>query len=302
MICNCHTPPKGKLLIIGGHEDKGAPSGENLTIHKKNESQSHFEILGTLISRIPRAHHIIEIIASASSIPEEMEALYIDSFKQEGFTQVGIIKVENLEDARNTISIKRVQGAHAVFFTGGDQNKLVSILSQTPLLTAIKNKYHADKNFIVAGTSAGAMVMAEIVITGGLIREALFKEDIKIAKGFDLIKNIIVDTHFIKRGRIARLAHAVILNPSCLGIGLGEDTAMLISEGNRAECIGSGMVILIDGSKMGASNINSVDDFTPITIENMDMSILAEGSCYLLKERKMMCVSADKSQHCSTDS
>jgi cyanophycinase len=281
--------PKGQLLIIGEHEDKGEEiAGENLTIHKKRKSQSHFEILGSLISKIPRAHHIIEIIASASSIPKEMEKMYIESYKQEGFTHVGIVKVENTSDGGNTDSIKRVQDAHAVLFTGGDQNKLVSLLAKTELLMAIKNKYYADKYFIVAGTSAGAMAIPEIIITGGLIGEALYKGDIEIAKGFDLIQGAIVDTHFIKRGRFARLAHAVALNPSCLGIGLGENTAFLISEGNIVECIGSGMVILIDGKEIGVSNIDTVDNSTAIVVENLKISIVAEGSSYLLKERKYL--------------
>lgn len=280
--------PKGKLLIIGGHEDKGEAVGTSLTIHKKKVSKTHFEILGSLISKIPRAHHIIEIIASASSIPLEMEALYIDSYKREGFTHVGIIKVESKEDGHDPVSIKRIQGAHAVFFTGGDQLKLVSLLDQTPLLTSIKTKYYSDQHFIVGGTSAGAMAMPETIITGGLIREALFKEDIKIASGLDFIKNIIVDTHFIKRGRFARLAHAVTLNPTCLGIGLGEDTALIISEGNQAECLGSGMVILIDGSKIAATNIANAKDYTPIVIENLIVSIIAEGSGYLLNEKKFL--------------
>ena len=235
--------PKGKLIIIGGHEDKGIVPGESLTIHKKKNSPSHFEILGSLISKIPRAHHIIEIIGSASSIPDEMDELYINSYRQAGFTHVGFIKVENEEDARNAVSIKRIQGAHAVFFTGGDQSKLILLLAETAMVSAIRNKYYADKNFIVGGTSAGAMVLSETIITGGLIGAALYKGDIKIAKGFDFIKDVIIDTHFIKRGRFARLAHAIALNPSCLGIGLEEDTALIISEGNQAECIGSGMVM-----------------------------------------------------------
>lgn len=279
--------PKGKLLIIGGHEDKGSEvAGENLTIHTKKTSKSHFKILGALISKIPRAHHIIEIIASASSIPKEMEELYINSYKQEGFTHVGIIKVENQNDASNPESIKRVQGAHAVFFTGGDQSKLIALFAQTALLRALKHKYDSDEHFIVAGTSAGAMVIPEISITGGLIREALYKEDIKLDKGFDFIKNIIVDTHFIKRGRFARLAHAITLNPNCLGIGLGEDTALLISNGTHAECIGSGMIILIDGSKIDSTNIDEVNELTPIVIENLRVSIIAEGSCYLLEKKE----------------
>ena len=279
--------PKGRLIIVGGHEGKGEVSGQSLTVHKKKKSSSHFEILSSLIMKIPRAHHVIEIIASASSIPEEMEELYINSYKQAGFTHVGFIKVENEEDANNPVSIKRVQSAHAVFFTGGDQLKLISLIAQTALLRAIINKYHSDKNFIVGGTSAGAMVMPETIITGGLIGAALYKGDIKIAKGFDFIKDVIVDTHFIKRGRFARLAHAVTLNPSCLGIGLEEDTALIISEGNQAECLGSGMVILIDGSKIGVTNIDTVDDATPIVVENLKVSIIAEGSQYLLKERKI---------------
>jgi cyanophycinase len=280
--------PKGKLFIIGGHEDKGEDKGQSLTIHKKKISKSHFEILGTLILHIPRVHQIIEIIASASSIPEKMEALYIESYKEAGFTQVGFIKVENEEDARNPVSIKRIQNAHAVFFTGGDQEKLISRLANTALLKAIRDKYYQDKYFIVSGTSAGAMVMPKTIITGGLIGSALFKGDIKIAKGFDLIKNVIVDTHFIKRGRFARLAHAVTLHPDCLGIGLEEDTALIITNGNRAECIGSGMVVLIDGSKIGTTNIGTVDNITPIVVENLVVSIIAEGSCYLLDERKFV--------------
>ncbi len=275
--------PKGKLLIIGGHENKGEVAGENLTIHKKKKAKSHFEILGALISKIPRQHHRIEIIASASSIPKEMEELYINSYKQEGFTHVGIVKVENKADAQNSESIKRIKGAHAVFFTGGDQIKLVSSLADTPLLQAIKNKYCSDQHFIVGGTSAGAMAMPETIIGGGIIREALYKGDILISKGFGFINHVLVDTHFIKRGRFARLTHAVVLNPTCLGIGLGEDTALIISEGKHATCMGSGMVILIDGRKIKACNVETVDDCTPIVVENLNVSILAEGSrCELM--------------------
>ena len=281
--------PKGKLLIIGGHEDKGDEVvGENLIVHKKIETKSHFEILGTLISKIPRTSHIIEIIASASSIPLEMEALYINSFKQEGFTEVGIIKVESIKDANNPDSIKRIEDAHAVFFTGGDQSKLISLIVQTKLLASIRNKYYSDEHFIVGGTSAGAMAMPEIIITGGVIGAALYKGEIEMSKGLDLIKDIIVDTHFIKRGRFARLAHAVTLNRLCLGIGLEENTALIISEGNIAECMGSGMIILIDGSKIGTTNIDVVDDTTPIVVENLKISIIAEGSCYLLRERRIL--------------
>ena len=131
-------------------------------------------------------------------------------------------------------------------------------------------------------------MIPETIITGGIVREALYKGDIEMTKGFDLIKDMIVDTHFIKRGRFARLAHAVALNPACLGIGLEEDTALIISEGNHAECIGSGMIIIIDGKKIEKTNIQQVDETTPIVVENLKVSIIAQGSCYLLKERKIV--------------
>lgn len=279
--------PKGRLIIIGGHEDKGEVKGENLDIHKKEKPRSHFEILSSLISKTPRAHHAIEIIASASSIAKEMEELYVNSYKQAGFSHVGFIEVENKKDASDPVAIKRIKGAHAVFFTGGHQDKLIKLLAKTELLSAIKKKYYADKNFIVGGTSAGAMVMPETIIMGGLIAAVLYKGAVKIGNGFDLIKDIIVDTHFIKRGRFARLAHAVTLNPTCLGIGLEEDTALIISEGNRAECIGSGMIILIDGTKITKTNILKARGSTPIVVENLKITILAEGWRYLLKERKL---------------
>ncbi|MBI3235631.1 MAG: cyanophycinase, partial [Bacteroidetes bacterium] len=187
------------------------------------------------------------------------------------------------KDGNDAEAIERIKTAHAVFFTGGDQEKLVNHLYDTKLLATIKKKYHDDKNFIVGGTSAGAMAMPETIILGGIIREALFTADIKMSEGLALIKDVIVDTHFIKRGRFGRLAHAVTLNPTCLGIGLGENTALIISNGNESECIGSGMIILIDGSHIVKTNIVGVDDSTPIIIENLRVSIIAEGSKCLLR-------------------
>jgi cyanophycinase len=277
--------PKGTLIIIGGHEDK-VIDGESLIISKRKECSPHTEILAKLISKIPRAHHIIEIIATASTIPETMEEMYQQAYQTAGFTHIGFIRIENKEEANDPSIIKRIEYCHAVFFTGGDQSRLTKVLNDTEVLNAIKKKYHDDKNFIVAGTSAGAMAIPETIITDGIFREALMKDDIKIGKGFDLIENVIVDTHFIIRGRFARLALAVSMNPSCLGIGLGEDTALTISNGNEAECTGSGMVIIIDGKEIGKTNSTTVDECTPIIIENLKVHILSEGSKFLLTERK----------------
>jgi cyanophycinase len=278
--------PKGKLVIIGGHEDKGTDE-PSLPVAKRKKSKPHIEILSSLISKIPRETHVIEIIAAASAIPKQMEAIYKKAYKEAGFTQVGFIRIENKRDVKNEAFTKRIDECHAIFFTGGDQTRLTSVLNKTVFLEKIKKKYQEDKHFIIAGTSAGAMALPKTIIAGGIIKEALMKNDIKIGKGFNLISNVMIDTHFIERGRFARLAHAVALNPFLLGIGLGEDTAISLSNGNKATCIGSGMVIIIDGSKISKTNIKSVNSSTPIIIENMKVHILAEGSTFLVKQRKI---------------
>jgi cyanophycinase len=279
--------PKGKLCIIGGHEEKDE-RGESLSVIKNENRTTHFDILGRLISKIPRKRHTIEIIATASSIPREMEKLYLASYKAEGFTQVSILRIDNSKEAASADNIKRIQESHAVFFTGGDQEKLTAILNNTAVMRTIQRKYLLDSNFIVAGTSAGAMSMPQNIITHGVIEEALLEKDLHMGIGFGFIKEVLVDTHFIKRGRFGRLALAVTKNRTCLGIGLGEDTALIITNGNEAECIGSGMVILIDGSGIGATNVEEADDHTPVVVENLKVHILAEGSKYLIAEKRFI--------------
>ena len=125
-----------------------------------------------------------------------------------------------------------------MFLTGGDQFKLSTILGGTECVHAIKEKYTRDKDFIVAGTSAGAMAMSKIMIYEGGVEEAILKDDLKLAGGLGIFDTCIIDTHFIKRGRFGRLAHAITMNPEALGIGLGEDTALIIKKGFDAECRG----------------------------------------------------------------
>ena len=133
------------------------------------------------------------------------------------------------------------------------------------------------------------MSLPQIIIERGTVAEALLKDDLTLGDGFGFIDTVIADTHFIKRARIGRLAHAVALNkPDLTGIGLGEDGALLITNGNEAECLGSGMVIIIDGSGIGATNVDTATDGTPIAIENLKVHILAEGCKYLLREKQFL--------------
>lgn len=277
--------PKGTLLIIGGHEEKNL-EGTAPEILLRQTNPQRFRILGKLLATQPNAHHDIQIIASASSIPEEMEALYRQAYQSVGFNEVSFIHVNCTEDACEDNAVKRVHYSHAVFFTGGDQLRLMDHMRNTPLQEAIKKKYYADPNFIVAGTSAGAMAIPEKIIGRGRIEEALMKEDLRMSTGLGLVSNMIVDTHFVKRGRFGRLALAVAMNPECIGIGLGEDAALMIRGGNEATSIGSGMVIVIDPTDMGATNAPYAAPNDQIVIENLRVHILAGGSQYLIHERQ----------------
>jgi cyanophycinase len=177
--------------------------------------------------------------------------------------------------------ISRVEQADIVFFTGGDQLRLTSIIGGTPVHDKILEKYQND-NFIYVGTSAGAHRASKSMIYQGSSQEALLKGEIKITRGLGLIDHVVIDTHFVKRGRIGRLLQAVVSNPKALGIGLGEDTGLLITDGNEMEALGTGIVILVDGRKITDTNITDVDMGEPISIKNMVVHVMSKGDHYSL--------------------
>jgi cyanophycinase len=285
--------PKGKLLVIGGAEDKGKGEGQRPDIKDRNKNFKHYEILGELLPPDPKKEHRIEIITTASEDPEEMNRTYTSAFRRAGFNNVHHLGIRNRDEAKDEIYLERIEKANAVLFSGGDQLRLSTILGGTEIITVIKKKYYEENNFIVAGTSAGAMIMSRLMIYDGQSHEALLNGDLKITSGFDLIHDCIIDTHFVKRGRFGRLAQAIIMNPTCTGIGLGEDTALIIKKGNEAECRGSGMVIIIDGSEIGHTNITYAKEGTPLCVENLKVHILARGDGYLIKDRKFIIYKKD---------
>lgn len=273
--------PKGTLLIIGGAEDKGDNHSPDMEF--KSHEFEHFEILKLLLKGMKR----IEVITTGSETQDDVKKEYKKTFKKLGFTNTGFIPIENKADARLPKYMKRIEEANVIFFSGGDQFRLSTILGGTPLINVIAKRYLEDKHVVVAGTSAGAMVMSEIMINEGGNNEALLKDDLKLASGFGLLKHCIIDTHFIKRGRFGRLAHAVIISPGLLGIGLAEDTALLIKNGKDAECLGSGMVVIIDGTEIGQTNISAVEEEYGIFVENLKVHLLVKGCRFNLKTRML---------------
>lgn len=276
--------PKGKLLIIGGAEDRSDGSAPEM--EKQSDQFERFKILKELLPG-SNSSGKIEVISTASSVPQEMEEMYEATFSEIGYKNIGFLRITNKMEARDEAFCERIKSANAVFFTGGDQLRISTIIGGTPVEAALREKYMHDKHFVIAGTSAGAMVMSEIMICGGGTGEALLGSDLHTASGLGFLSTCIIDTHFIKRGRFSRLAHAIIINPRNLGIGLGEDTALIIHHGNQAECRGSGMVVMIDGAGIGQTNISEAGEACPVYVEDLKVHLLTENCRINLDTRKM---------------
>lgn len=268
--------PQGRLLLIGGKENK---EDENKEMERKNKNFCPNEILKLLAgSKEDR----IEVITTASSDPGSIQNMYTQAFNKIGYSNFDFLDICD-EQVHTDYQAKRISAAKTIFFAGGDQNRICDVLKQSALKQMIKEKYNNEKEFTLAGTSAGAMCMPDVVILEAVNGEAMLQNDIKLDAGWGFINNCIVDTHFIHRARFGRLAHAVILNQDCWGIGLGEDTALLIEEGHIGTCKGSGMAWLISAENIGQTNIKTVKKGFPVFAENLKVHILTDNCKINLK-------------------
>jgi cyanophycinase len=279
--------PKGKLISVGGAEDKGTDLEEGF-VHRNRLNFFELGILKRVVDEAGGPDKKIEVITTASSIPEEVGENYLDAFGKIGCTNVDIIDIRKREDVVNPEFIERIRKANGVMFSGGDQLRLTSIFGGTEIYQILHDRYLQEESFVIAGTSAGAMAMSNTMIYQGKSDLAHLKGEVKLTAGLAFVGNVIIDSHFDKRGRFNRLAQAVASNPQCIGIGLGEDTGVVITESNHLEVVGSGAVVIVDGRDIMHTNITDVGIGSPIAVENLRVSIMVRGNQYLLKERKFI--------------
>ena len=280
------TIPVGKLIAIGGAEDKGTDL-ELGEIHRNNLNFFELGILRRIVEESGGSQARIEVITTASTIPHEVGDNYLNAFGRIGCTNIGVMHIRRREDALNPDFLARIRKCDGVMFSGGNQMRLSATFGGTEFLATIHQRY-LNENFVISGTSAGAMAMSNTMIYEGNASRAHLKGEVKITTGLRFMDNVIFDSHFEKRGRFVRLAQAVATNPSCIGIGLGEDTGMLITSGNRMEAIGSGLVIIIDGHDIRHSNIADIPEGNPVSIENLKVHFCEKGNGYLVKERSFL--------------
>src|SRR6187397_2147358 len=242
--------PKGKLIAIGGAEDKGTDleAGE---VYRSNLNFFELGILRRVVQEAGGPNAKIEIITTASTIPMEVGENYRNAFGKIGCDNVDIMHVRTRQDTLNKEYLQRIKTCDAVMFSGGNQLRLSVTDGGTEFLAIMKRRY-MNEDFLIAGTSAGAMAMSKTMIYEGNATRAHLKGEVKITTG------------------------------------LGEDTGMLITGGDKMEAIGSGLVVIIDGHDILHNNIGDIPDGNPISIENLKVHFCEKGNGYIISERKFL--------------
>ncbi|MGE5429145.1 MAG: cyanophycinase [Methylococcaceae bacterium] len=272
--------PKGKLIPIGGNEARKTEQNED------SEQKFDFKhgVLEEVIKEMKGEKPRIVLLPLASQHQEEFEELYKNAFKKLGH-DIEVLIIHGKKDADKEENLEILRQADGVFITGGDQSRLIQRLEDTEFMEILRDRYFND-DFVIAGTSAGAMVMSEFMIHGGKSEEAIIKGITKIADGFGFLPGTIIDTHFLSRGRFSRLTEALLLKRDTIGIGLCEDTAVVITKGHELRAIGSGTVTIIEGEHIENTNYEEIEDRDPIYIDNLKVHILSKGSGFDLNKKE----------------
>lgn len=255
---------RGTLVIIGGHEDKEGTRDILREVARLNGDRPL-------------------VIATLASHTREG---YFESYQQ-GFADLDVgplreLYLDERDDARQADTLDLLTGAGGLFFSGGDQLRITSLLAQTPLDDRVRALY--DSGGVIAGTSAGASVLCETMLVSGHSDETYRVGEVQLAPGLGLIQGVLIDQHFAERGRTGRLLGAVALNPRALGIGLDEDTAIVV-RGTTFEVIGQGGVYVIDGAAVTHSNVAEAHAGEALSLHGTVLHVLSAGDHFDLRRR-----------------
>jgi cyanophycinase len=273
--------PKGTLLIIGGAENKGEEES------KKKKTPSDFkrlEILEDFVKMMRKPDPVIEIVTSASSEGNESFRDYKRALAKVGIESLRHLHHNSRQEVLKDEELKqRVRELDAIFFTGGDQLKYTSIYGGSDFMSQLKERYIRE-HIVVAGTSAGAMAMSTPMIYAGNDEVQELGGAIKVTTGLEFLKDVCIDTHFVHRGRVVRMAQVVATNPNCIGIGIEEDTAVIVRNGLDCQVIGTGTVIILEGFGITEANIDEFTSEKPITIRDLKLHILSADDTYTIPQ------------------
>jgi cyanophycinase len=258
--------PKGDLIIIGGHEDK---KGECVILKE--------------VARRTHGRRLV-IITVATQEPHKVGQEYTKLFKRLGVRHVDVLDVRTRDDAIAEASLEKIDAAAVIFFTGGDQLRLTSQIGDSPVFQCMHKLYH--KGATIVGTSAGAAAMPETMLVDGPNDASSAISALAMAPGLGFLSGVVIDSHFAERGRMSRLLGAVAQNPKNLGLGIDEDTAIIVSRAEYVRVIGSGALYVVDGMQVSYSSLSEKNPEGIISIFDVKLHVLGREDCYELSSRQ----------------
>jgi cyanophycinase len=255
------------LIVIGGREDK---IGDALILREVARHVGSGKLVVTDV---------------ASSDPEGLFEEYEEVFHKLGMERVERLEVRSRKAASDAKVLRVLNDANAVFFTGGDQLKITSQIGGTPVYDRIREIYR--RGGVVAGTSAGASVVCGTMLTAGSGQTSpRLGESVQMAPGLGFIRNVIIDQHFAERGRMGRLLAAVAQNPRTLGLGIDENTAVVIDAAESFYVVGAGAVYAVDGRYISYSNVTEAAADRTLAVYDLKLHVLTEGDSFDLETRR----------------
>ena len=273
---NRHATP-GVLVIIGGHEAK----------------EGRREVLREVARHLRGGKLVLATVASHQ--PEGYFEGYQKGFEGLDVGELVELYVEERPEASSPEKLALFDGAAGVFFTGGDQLRITSQIGDTPVEARVREIFAAGG--VIAGTSAGASVMCDTMLVKGTSEESYRVGDLRMAPGLGLISGVVIDQHFAERGRMGRLLGAVAHNPRALGIGIDEDTAIVVEgehgRDQRLTVIGSGAVYVADASGVTHSNIAEARRAETLSLFGVHLHVLSAGDTFDLVTRRPAAPSED---------
>jgi cyanophycinase len=255
---------QGTLVIIGGAEDK---EGDCL-------------VLREFVRAAGGVNAKIAVMTAATGYPVEVGETYIRVFKQLGAASVEAVHTQHRDDSEREASLRIAEEATGIFFTGGDQTRIVEFIQGTTLDKVIHKRH--EQGAVIGGTSAGAAMMPDQMIVGGASVSNPSVDAVSMGPGMGFLPGIVIDQHFAQRGRLGRLLAALVLQPAVLGLGIDEDTGIVV-KGDEFEVVGQGAVTVVDETTTTHNNLEGLLKDEPIALCGVKLHILPHGYRFNLK-------------------
>jgi cyanophycinase len=260
---------KGDLIIIGGAEEK----------------EGSTDILEEVAKRAKKANGCLVIVTAATELPEEVADEYRKVFRDLGVKNIAAVDVRTREDGYDEARVEICRQASVIFFTGGDQLRITSQIGDTLIYRCMRDLYRDGGT--IAGTSAGAAAMSGTMLISGPGNSSDGTSDLNMAPGLDLLQHAIIDTHFAERGRIGRLLAAVSQNPRNIGLGIDENTALVVERNESFRVMGSGAAYVVDASSVTFSSLSEETRSEDVlSMHDITLHVLGSGSRFDLMQRR----------------